>query len=103
MPAHDPIVRCAACDGYGWIAADADFFGDDPGEAGEADDCTWCAGIGYVYQDERGVARRIPEAELPGVSAELEMLEVIRLREIGYTGEAKPMHEQAVRKKRIIP
>lgn len=82
------IVRCAACDGYGWLDDDED---------GEGE-CRWCGGIGYVYRDERGVNRRIPESDYESRAAELERLEIERLREIGYTGEAKKPWEQAIRR-----
>ena len=85
------IVRCAACDGYGWLDDD-----DDEGES----ECRWCAGIGYVYRDERNVDRRIPESDYERQAETLERLEVERLREIGYTGSAKKPWEQAIRQGR---
>ena len=81
------IVRCAACDGYGWLDED---------EEGEIE-CRWCGGIGYVYRDERGVDRRIPESDYERHAETLEQLELERLREIGYTGSAKKPWEQAIR------
>ena len=48
------IVRCVSCEGYGWFE---DEF------TGEAADCDWCGGTGYVYRDDRGVDRRIPPAD----------------------------------------
>ncbi len=81
------IVRCAACDGYGWLDDD------DEGEI----ECRWCGGIGYVYRDERGVDRRIPESDYERQAERLEQLELERLREIGYTGAAKKPWEQAIR------
>lgn len=84
------IVRCVSCDGYGW-------FEDDDGSA---QDCDWCGGVGYVYRDSNGVDRRIPESDYPQVAGRLEQLEIQRLREIGYTGEAKHPWQQAIRRKR---
>jgi hypothetical protein len=84
------IVRCESCDGYGWVS-DLD--------AGEGD-CDWCKGIGYVYRDARGVDRAIPPADLPALAERLEALELERLREIGYSGQAKKPWEQAVRQGR---
>ena len=84
------IVRCVSCDGYSW-------FEDDDGSA---QDCDWCGGVGYVYRDPNGVDRRIPESDYPQVADRLEQLEIERLREIGYTGEAKHPWQQAVRKAR---
>lgn len=81
------IVRCISCDGYAWIE----------GENGEALDCDWCAGVGYVYRDAQFVDHKIPEADYGTVSAVLEGLETERLREMGYTGEAKKPWEQAIR------
>jgi hypothetical protein len=85
------IVRCAACDGYGWLD-------DDEAGAADASECQWCGGIGYVYRDERGIDRRIPESDYEQNAATLEALELERLREIGYTGEAKKPWEQEIRK-----
>ncbi|MGQ9910731.1 MAG: hypothetical protein ACUVS2_18045 [Candidatus Flexifilum sp.] len=84
------IVRCVACDGYGWI--------DDPDSP--EPECTWCGGIGYVYRDERGIDRRIPPADLAALSDTLERLETERLRELGYTGSARKPWEQAIRRAR---
>lgn len=102
MTAHDPIARCASCDGYGWVADEADPFDDEPAAEPSAtgpatSECRWCGGIGYVLQDARGVARRIPEADLPALAEALEVLELARLREIGYTGAAKDPRLQAIR------
>jgi hypothetical protein len=83
------IVRCISCDGYGWL--DDEF-------TGETVECDWCAGVGYVYQDAQGVDHRIPPTDYAIVAAQLEALEVARLREIGYTGDAKKPWEQAVRR-----
>ncbi len=84
------VVRCAACDGYGWV--------DDEDVGGEVE-CRWCAGIGYVYRDARGVSRRIPESDYAALADTLERLEIERMREIGYTGTSKKPWEQEVRKK----
>lgn len=89
------IVRCAACDGYGWL--------DDEDGASQGSECRWCGGIGYVYRDERGVDRRIPESDYERHAAQLERLELERLREIGYTGAAKKPWEQAIRGGRMKP
>jgi hypothetical protein len=85
----DRIVRCVSCDGYGWTEDDF---------TGEAEDCEWCGRTGYVYEGDDGVQRPIPDADFEGVRAQLEALEQARLREMGYTGEAKYPWEQAVRK-----
>jgi hypothetical protein len=84
----ETIVRCVSCDGYGWMDDD-----------GEARDCDWCGGVGYVYRDASGADRPIPPADFGAVGERLEQLEVERLREMGYTGEAKKPWEQAIRKK----
>jgi hypothetical protein len=81
------IVRCVSCEGYGW-------FEDDDGQA---QDCDWCSGIGYVYRDADGLDKRIPPADYEKVSAQLEQLETQRLRDLGYTGEAKKPWEQKIR------
>jgi hypothetical protein len=81
------IVRCVSCDGYGWLSDD------------EAE-CDWCGGIGYVYRSANGVDQRIPPDQLAALTAELEALEAQRLRELGYSGEAKKPWEQAIRRKR---
>ena len=83
------IMRCLSCDGYAWIED----------ETGVAVDCDWCGGVGYVYRDEKGVDHRIPEADYGKVANVLEKLEMERMREIGYTGEAKKPWEQAIRKR----
>lgn len=84
------IVRCLSCDGYGW---DEDEF------TGEAEDCAWCAGIGYVYRDVAQIDHKIPQADLrqAAVSAKLEALENERMREIGYSGTAKKPWQQDIR------
>ncbi len=82
------IVRCVSCDGYGWLT---DEF------SGETEDCDWCGGTGYVYRDAAGVDHRIPPADYGRVAAALESLETERLRELGYSGEAKHPREQAIR------
>lgn len=83
------IVRCVSCDGYGWLS-------DEDGEA----ECDWCSGIGYVYRGAAGVDQPIPIAELPALGEQLEALEIARLREMGYSGEAKKPWEQAIRQAR---
>ncbi len=85
------VVRCAACDGYGWI--------DDEEDGGEVE-CRWCGGIGYVYADDRGINHRIPESDYAAQAETLERLEIERMREIGYTGDAKKPWDQEVRKKK---
>lgn len=92
----DSIIRCAACDGYGWIDDSPDDLDFDEGVTGGVE-CRWCGGIGYVYQDGRGVSRRIPPEDYAAQSETLEDLELERLREIGYTGEAKKPWQQQVR------
>ncbi len=84
------IVRCPSCDGYGWVQ-------DDFADASSAEDCDWCKGVGYVYSDLRGVHRPIPREAWAAVAATLERLEIARLREMGYSGDAKKPWEQAVR------
>ena len=82
------IVRCEACDGYGWL---------DDEETGEGE-CRWCGGIGYVYRDAQGIDRRIPAADYERQAERLEALEMERLRELGYSGASKKPWEQDVRK-----
>lgn len=81
-------MRCVSCDGYGW-------FEDDDGST---QDCDWCGGVGYVYRDANGVDRRIPESDYQQVADRLEQLETQRLRDLGYTGDAKRPWEQAIRR-----
>ena len=83
----ETIIRCPSCDGYGWMDDD-----------GEVRDCDWCGGVGYVYHED-GADRPIPATDFAAVGARLEQLEVERLREMGYSGEAKKPWEQAIRKK----
>ena len=83
------IVRCASCDGFGWNENDS---------IGEAEDCDWCAGVGYVYRDAAGRDAPIPKADFNAVADELECLELARLREMGYQGSAKKPWQQAIRK-----
>ncbi len=83
------ILRCASCDGFGWFEAE-DF-------SGATEDCDWCAGVGYVYRDENGRDRPIPKSDFSAVAAELERLELERLREMGYRGAAKKPWQQAIR------
>ncbi len=84
------IVRCVSCEGYGWFENEED--------SGTVD-CDWCGGAGYVYRDERDIDHKIPEVDYGKVADTLEKLEIERLREMGYTGEAKKPWEQAVRKR----
>jgi hypothetical protein len=81
------IVRCVACDGYGWI---------DDEDEGETE-CRWCVGIGYMQRDAHNIDRAIPSDQLPALEQELERLEVARLRELGYSGSAKKPWEQKIR------
>ena len=83
------IIRCASCDGFGWFE---DEF------SGEVEDCDWCAGAGYVYRDDAGRDAPIPPADYAAVADELERLELVRLRELGYQGSAKKPWQQAIRK-----
>lgn len=93
------IVRCAACDGYGWVDDD-----ENDGESGAKSagtlECVWCVGVGYVMRGDDGIDRPIPASELGRYTAELEALERERLREMGYTGEAKHPNEQPIRKEK---
>jgi hypothetical protein len=82
------IVRCESCNGYGWIE---DEF------SGETEDCDWCGGTGYVYRDTQGVDHVIPPADYGKVADTLEKLEIERMREIGYSGQAKKPWEQEIR------
>jgi hypothetical protein len=82
------IVRCPSCDGFGWLEGD---------DEGDQIACRWCVGAGYAYQDERGVLHVIPQADYAQVADTLEVLERERLREYGYTGEAKKPWEQDIR------
>ncbi|MEM9952759.1 MAG: hypothetical protein AAF846_14220 [Chloroflexota bacterium] len=85
------LLRCPSCDGYGW--SEDDF-------TGEAEDCGWCAGIGYVFRDDANVDHKITRDQLrdSDISAQLEALDIQRMREIGYEGDAKKPWEQAIRK-----
>lgn len=82
------IVRCMSCDGYGWYEDDF---------SGEVEDCSWCAGVGYVYR-EGDTDSRIPASDFAQIADELEALEVQRLRELGYQGSAKKPWQQDIRK-----
>lgn len=83
------IVRCISCDGFGWFEDDF---------SGEAEDCDWCGGVGYVYRTANNTDAKIPRADLETVSEELERLETIRMRELGYQGNAKKPWQQDIRK-----
>lgn len=82
------IVRCISCDGYGWIT---DEFDD------SAQDCDWCGGIGYVYRGHDGVDHQIPSEDYGKLADTLEKLEVERMRDLGYQGEAKHPRDQEIR------
>lgn len=84
------IVRCVSCDGYGWEIDDF---------SGDAVDCNWCGGTGYLYRDAQGIDRRIPEADYGRVQEQLEKLEQARMQEMGYSGTAKHPDEQPVRRR----
>jgi hypothetical protein len=60
-------------------------------------DCDWCGGVGYVYRDSLGVDTRIPAHEWGQLADQLEQLEAERMREMGYTGNAKKPWEQDIR------
>lgn len=90
------LTRCIACDGFGWQEADQ-FDPLDEQAAHAALECAWCGGVGYVYRTPEGYDQRIPPADLDRLTPELEALEAARLREMGYTGEAKKPWEQAIR------
>jgi hypothetical protein len=85
------IVRCMSCDGFGWFEDDF---------SGEALDCDWCGGVGYVYRDKAGIDAPIPKDDLKKaeVSEKLEALESERMREMGYSGAAKKPWQQDIRK-----
>lgn len=85
------LARCPSCDGYGWL---------DDEETGDAADCAWCAGAGYVYRDARGADHMIPTSDYGQVAGQLEALEKERLREMGYSGGPKKPWEQAIRVER---
>lgn len=87
MSTQANIRQCPNCDGYGWID---DFI------EGEQD-CDWCKGIGYVYRGDDSVDRPIPRSDFEQVAETLEQLEAERLRQLGYTGRAKPPWRQAIR------
>ena len=90
MSASDKtIIRCASCDGFGWFEDDF---------SGESEDCDWCAGAGYVYRDGDGRDRQIPPTDYVAVAEELELLELERLREMGYQGSARKPWQQAIRR-----
>jgi hypothetical protein len=83
------IVLCVSCEGYGWFE-----------EFDEVSDCDWCGGAGYVYRDANNVDHKIPEADYGKVADQLEKLEADRMREMGYTGDAKKPWEQAIRQQK---
>ena len=83
------IVRCVSCDGYGWFD-----------ELGEVSECDWCGGAGYVYRDANQIDSKIPERDYGKVTDQLEKLEADRMREMGYSGEAKKPWEQTIRQQK---
>ncbi len=83
------IVQCVSCEGYGWF---------EDGFTGEAEDCDWCEGVGYVYRGADGIDHKIPPADYGTVADQLENLETKRMREMGYTGAAKKPWQQDIRK-----
>lgn len=99
MLSEGDIIRCDACDGYGWIEADFDADADEAADAGDGSDaeCRWCGGIGYVYRGADGISRRISPEDCTLHAETLERLELERLREIGYTGQAKKPWQQQIR------
>ncbi|GAB4516684.1 MAG: hypothetical protein OHK0046_22430 [Anaerolineae bacterium] len=83
------VIQCVSCDGYGWVEDDL---------SGETADCDWCDGTGYVYRDEHGIDHPIPAADYAHIAEVLENLEKKRLRNMGYTGDAKHPDDQDIRK-----
>ncbi|MGB1286625.1 MAG: hypothetical protein ACPG7F_08855 [Aggregatilineales bacterium] len=83
------LVRCPSCEGFGWFADD---FTD------EATDCDWCRGVGYVYRDDNNTDSPIPKADYAKIADKLEQLDIQRLQEMGYEGEAKKPWQQDIRK-----
>ncbi len=83
------ITRCPSCDGAGWYADE---------DTDESRTCEWCGGVGYVYRDAESIDHRIPPSDYERLTPTLERLEIERLREMGYSGEAKKPWEQDVRK-----
>lgn len=84
------VVRCISCAGYGWI--EDDLFG------APASECDWCQGIGYVYRLSDGTDMPIASADYGKLADRLEQLEMERLRELGYQGQAKRPWEQDIRR-----
>jgi hypothetical protein len=82
------LSRCPSCDGVGWFEDELD---------GNVLDCDWCGGVGYVYRDAVGVDTRIPASDWGRLADQLEQLEAERMREMGYTGNAKKPWEQDIR------
>ena len=80
------IVRCVSCNGYGWLE-----------ENGTAEACDWCGGVGYVYRDAQMVDHHIPERDDTLIAGKLEELEAQRMRELGYTGQARHPDQQPIR------
>ena len=87
------IVRCISCDGFGWFEDDF---------TGQVEDCDWCAGVGYVYRADDETDSPIPKTDFETLAEELEQLEVERLRELGYQGQAKKPWQQEIRKGKTL-
>ena len=85
----ETVVICPSCEGYAWIED----------EDGQAVDCDWCGGVGYVYRNAENIDRRIPEADYGKVADRIEKLDIQRMKKLGYTGEAKKPWEQAIRRR----
>jgi hypothetical protein len=83
------IIRCISCDGFGWF--EDDFTGD-------VQECDWCGGVGYVYKNENETHTHIPKTDFETVADELERLEIERLHQLGYQGQAKKPWQQDIRK-----
>ncbi len=83
------IVRCVSCDGYGWLE-----------ENGMVEECDWCGSIGYVFRDAQRIDHQITEPNDPVIAEKLESLERQRMRELGYTGEARHPAEQQIRRRK---
>ncbi len=88
------VKRCPSCEGYGWFE---DEF------SGEATDCDWCHGTGYVYRDAQGVDHPIPEADYGKVADLLETLDHERMHDMGYSGTALHPDQQPIRLGHIAP
>ena len=87
------ITRCPSCDGYGWMSDET---------SGKDIACSWCAGNGYVYRDQNHIDHVIPDSDYAKVAEELETLELERLRDMGYSGNAKKPWYQEIRQGRNL-